>query len=144
MSNGAVCTVGFGAITAIISWVCSLPRTFDTLSKIATLSAFTTFISVVLASIFAGIEDHPKGYNTGGKKGLLVGEPLVLAIPQKGTTFIHGMLAFLNICYTFIGQITLPSFIAEMKNPRDFPKALWAVTIAEILVFSITGGLFSP
>jgi len=51
------------------------------------------------------------------------------------------MSAFLNISYTFIGQITLPSFIAEMKDPRDFPKALWAVTIAEILVFSICGAV---
>jgi hypothetical protein len=24
--------------------------------------------------------------------------------------------------YTFVGQITLPSFIAEMKEPKDFPK----------------------
>jgi hypothetical protein len=47
----------------------------------------------------------------------------------------------MNISYTFIGQITLPSFIAEMKNPRDFPKALWAVTIAEIIVFSLVGSI---
>ena len=47
----------------------------------------------------------------------------------------------MNISYTFIGQITLPSFIAEMKNPREFPKALWAVTIAEIIVFSLAGAI---
>jgi len=51
------------------------------------------------------------------------------------------MNAFLNISYTFIGQITLPSFIAEMRNPRDFPKALWAVTIAEIIVFGCVGAV---
>jgi len=28
-----------------------------------------------------------------------------------------------------------------MENPRDFPKALWAVTICEIIVFSIVGGV---
>ena len=28
-----------------------------------------------------------------------------------------------------------------MKNPKDFPKALWAVTIAEIIVFSLVGSL---
>jgi Transmembrane amino acid transporter protein len=65
----------------------------------------------------------------------------VTAIPIKGTTFVAGMNAFLNISYTFIGQITLPSFIAEMKDPRDFPKALWAVTIAEIILFSCVGGV---
>ena len=28
-----------------------------------------------------------------------------------------------------------------MKNPADFPKALWAVTIAEIIVFSLAGAI---
>ena len=51
------------------------------------------------------------------------------------------MNAFLNISYTFIGQITIPSFIAEMKEPKDFPKALWAVTICEIIVFSLTASI---
>ena len=143
MSGGAVCTVGFSAIWAVLSWVCSLPRTFDTLSKLATLSAFFTFLSVLLAAIFAGIEAHPEGYNTpdGGKTGMFIGNPIVLVIPAAGTSFVSGMNAFLNISYTFIGQITIPSFIAEMKNPKDFPKALWAVTICEIIVFSLVGAI---
>ena len=28
-----------------------------------------------------------------------------------------------------------------MKNPADFPKALWVVTIAEIIVFSLVGAI---
>lgn len=135
MSGGAVCTVAFSAIVAIISFFFSLPRTFSTLSKVATLSAFFTFISVILACVFAGIEDHPAGYSPA------TGNPIVLAIPAKGTTFVQGMNAFLNISYTFIGQITLPSFIAEMKEPRDFWKAVTAVTIAEIIVFSLVGAV---
>ena len=126
---------------AIVSFVASLPRTFDTLAKIATFSAFFTFISVLLAAIFSGIEAHPAKYNTGGPKGLFVGEPTVLVVPAAGTTFVSGMNAFLNISYTFIGQITIPSFIAEMKNPKDFPKALWAVTICEIIVFGLVGSV---
>jgi Transmembrane amino acid transporter protein len=144
MSGHAVCSVGFAAIGALISFVCSLPRTFDTLSKLATLSAFFTFISVILAAVFAGIEDHPARYNADpnhiNENGVRMGgNPLVLLVPAAGTTFVSGMNAFLNISYTFIGQITLPSFIAEMKNPYDFRKALWLVTIAEIIVFSLVG-----
>lgn len=134
MSNGGACTIAFGVIWAILCWVSSLPRTFDTLSKLGAASALFTFISVLLASIFAGIEDHPAGYPK-------LGEPTVLVIPKAGTTFVMGMNAFLNISYTFIGQITLPSFIAEMKEPKDFPKALWVVTILEIIVFSICGAV---
>ncbi|KAL4893993.1 transmembrane amino acid transporter protein-domain-containing protein [Aspergillus ambiguus] len=129
------CTIVFAVVTAIISFVFSLPRTFSALSKVASFSAFTTFISVLLAMIFAGIEDHPAGYTPAQ------GNPIVNAIPAKGTTFVSGMSAFLNISYTFIGQITLPSFIAEMKEPRDFWKSVTAVTIAEIIVFSLAGAI---
>lgn len=146
MTNHSTCTVLFVAVTAVISFVCSIPRTFNTLSKLATLSAFFTFISVLLSMIFAGLEAHPAKYNPdpnhkGPDGKLMGGEPIVTAFPLPGTTFVAGMSAFLNISYTFIGQITLPSFIAEMRNPKDFSKALWVVTIAEIIVFSIVGAI---
>jgi hypothetical protein len=148
MTGHSVCTVGFAAIGAVISFVCSMPRTFNTLAHLATVSAIFTFISVILAAAFAAAEGKhgTAGYNpdpnhitaSGVKLG---GEPIVLVIPAAGTTFVAGMNAFLNIAYTFIGQITLPSFIAEMKNPYDFRKAIWLVTICEIIVFSLVGGI---
>ncbi|KAI0199656.1 N amino acid transport system protein [Astrocystis sublimbata] len=139
-------TVSIGFIVAIISWLASLPRTFNVLSHLGTASAFFTFISVLLAVIFAAIESHPAKYSavpvtdpaTG--KALPSGAPIVTLIPLASTTFVNGLNAFLNISYTLIGQITLPSFIAEMKEPRDFPKALWVCTILEIIVFTIVGG----
>ncbi|KAJ0335859.1 hypothetical protein COL922a_008689 [Colletotrichum nupharicola] len=147
-TDPVVCrTVVFSIVVTIICWISSLPRTFEALSKAGTASAAFTFISVLLATIFAGIQAHPAGYDPRtsyvDKNGVTQtgGNPIVTAIPVAGTTFVSGMNAFLNISYTFIGQITLPSFIAEMKDPRDFPKALWAVTIGEIIVFSIVGAV---
>ncbi|KAK6950187.1 hypothetical protein Daesc_008513 [Daldinia eschscholtzii] len=140
-------TVSFGAIVAVICWLSSLPRTFSMLSKLGTASAAFTFVSVILATIFAGIQDHPAGFNaepaTNPATGatLPFGNPIVTAVPILGTTFVSGLGAFLNISYTFIGQITLPSFIAEMREPKDFPKALWACTILEIIVFSVVGAV---
>ncbi|KAK6595357.1 neutral amino acid [Botrytis cinerea] len=146
ITNHSQCTVIFAVVAAVICWVCSVPRTFSALSWLATLSAIFTFISVMLATIFAGIEPHPLGYNPDPNSiiaatGLHGGAPTVTAVMLKGTTFVNGFNAFLNISYTFIGQITIPSFMAEMKNPADFPKALWAVTIAEIIVFSLVGSI---
>lgn len=105
-------TVEFSIAITIICWLASLPRTFSMMAKLGTASAFFTFISVLLATIFAGIQDKPAGFT------LEKGEPIVSMIPVRSTTFVQGMAAFLNISYTFIGQITLPSFIAEMKDPR--------------------------
>jgi len=47
----------------------------------------------------------------------------------------------LNSLLTTSGQIVLPSFIAEMRNPREFPKVLLAVTISEMFVFTICGAV---
>ena len=134
ITGHGTCTIVFSAVTAVISFGASLPRTFSTLAKLATFSALFTFVSVILAAIFSGLEQKPAGYPS-------LGEPIVRAIPDASLTFVSGMNAFMNISYTFIGQITLPSFIAEMKNPKDFPKALWTVTICEIIVFSLVGGV---
>ncbi|UNI20951.1 hypothetical protein JDV02_006992 [Purpureocillium takamizusanense] len=133
---GGCRTVEFSVAITVICWLASLPRTFSMMSKLGTASALFTFISVLLATIFAGIQGTPAGYAP-----LTKGEPIVTAIPVHSTTFVQGMAAFLNISYTFIGQITLPSFIAEMRDPREFPKSLWACTIAEILVFCVVGGV---
>ncbi|EQL03476.1 hypothetical protein G6O67_006527 [Ophiocordyceps sinensis] len=134
--NVAGCrTVQFSIIVTVICWLASLPRTFSMMSKLGTASALFTFISVILATVFAGIQARPAGFDP------LKGAPIVTALPVRSTTFVQGMAAFLNISYTFIGQITLPSFIAEMRDPREFPKSLWACTIAEIITFSVVGAV---
>lgn len=147
-SDSLACrTVSFSIVVTAICWLCSLPRTFSMLSKLGTASAFFTFVSVLLATIFAAIQSEPAGYDprpvytTSSGATAYGGNPTVTAFPVAGTTFVAGLNAFLNISYTFIGQITLPSFIAEMRDPKDFPKALWACTIAEIFVFSIVGAI---
>ncbi|KAG5995944.1 hypothetical protein E4U43_002944 [Claviceps pusilla] len=132
---GGCRTVEFSVVVAVVCWLASLPRTFSMMSKLGTASAFFTLISVVLATAFSGIQGKPAGYSPE------LGEPVVTATPLLSTTFVQGMAAFLNISYTFIGQITLPSFIAEMRDPREFPKSLWACTIAEIIVFSVVGAV---
>jgi amino acid transporter len=134
LTNSATCTVAFSAVSAVICFIFSLPRPLHQLSGLSIFSAVTMFIAVMLLIIFSGVQDHPFSYIPGQ-------EPIVTGKPLQGTTFVAGMSAFLNILYTFVGQITLPSFIAEMKNPKDFPKALWAITIAEVIVFTLCGAL---
>lgn len=85
--------------------------------------------------IFSKVESHPYGWSE------KLGNPTFHLIPAPGTTFVAGLSAFLNISFTFIGQITLPSLIAEMEEPRDFWKSVTVVTIAEIILFSVIGSL---
>ncbi|POR32408.1 N amino acid transport system protein [Tolypocladium paradoxum] len=132
---GGCRTVEFSVAVTVVCWLASLPRTFSMMSKLGTASALFTFVAVILATVFAGIQGRPAGYDPAK------GEPRVTALPVHSTTFVQAMAAFLNISYTFIGQITLPSFIAEMRDPREFPKSLWACTVAEVITFSIVGAV---
>lgn len=133
VTNHSVCTVGFSGITAIISLVFSMPRKFISMSFLGYFATITMFVSVLLAMIFAGVQSHPFGYD---------GTAIVYrAFPVKGTTYVNGMGAFLNIVYTFVGQVTYPQFIAEMKNPKDFKKVLWVVCISQIVLYGLVGSI---
>lgn len=46
-----------------------------------------------------------------------------------------------SITFLWIGQILYPSFIAEMKEPKDFPKALAALSIMELVLFTIVAAV---
>ncbi|CUM53572.1 unnamed protein product [Debaryomyces tyrocola] len=133
--NTTICSIVFAVVSMIICFLISLPRTFSSLSSVAYFSAITMFIAVILSMIFAGIQDHPSGYDE-------LQEPVSWRLfPAKGTTYVLGMSAFLNIVYTFVGQITYPSFISQMKRPKDFKKALYMVTLCELITFSLCGAV---
>lgn len=83
LSNSAACTIIFSAVTVFICFFVSLPRTLAQLSHLGTFSAITMGIAVLLALIFAGIQDHPFGYIAGE-------EPIVTAWPLPGTTYVSG------------------------------------------------------
>jgi len=102
LSGSARCTIIFSMVSAIACFIVSLPRTLSQLSGLGTFAAVTMGISVLLAIIFSGIQDFPEGYSPelGGPTMDIVG---------SGRGYVMGMSAFLNISYTFIGQITIPS-----------------------------------
>lgn len=110
---GGCPTVQFSLVITIAGCLISLPRTFSVLSKLGTVSAICTFLSLFLATIFSGIQGKPAGYDP-----LVGGEPIVTAWPLRGTTFVQAVSACLAMSFTFFGQVTLPSFIAEMRDPR--------------------------
>ncbi|KAI5959616.1 uncharacterized protein KGF55_005260 [Candida pseudojiufengensis] len=132
--NTTICSVVFGVITAIICFLLSLPRTFSHMSGVGYFSAITMFIAVILAMVFAGIQSHPFKYDPSTPVHWT-------AWPASDAKYVDIMSAVLNIVYTFVGQITYPSFISQMKKPREFRKALIVVTICELITFALAGSI---
>lgn len=133
LSNHGTCSLVFSLVIMILSILLTLPRKLEQLTSLGIISAVSMFISIMLVMIFTGIQGpHPAVDN--------FKEPVyITAFAPKGTGFVNGFSAFLNIVFTWVGQIMYPTFIAEMKDPREFPKALYAVTVAEFVLFSVTG-----
>ena len=46
-----------------------------------------------------------------------------------------------SIAFLWFGQALYPTFIAEMRRPQDFPKALAALTILQLVLFTITAAV---
>lgn len=135
LSDHSQCTVVFQVITALMSFVFSIPRTLNHVSLMGIVSAIAMAIAMLLTLIYSGIQDHPVyGYN-----GVYpaAGATIVTTAGPMVHKFIPAFNATLNITFLFIGQILYPSFIAEMKNPQDFPKALAVLTVAEVVIFTV-------
>ena len=123
VSNGAACTVVFSVVAAILCWVVSLPRTLSQMSWIGTFSAATMGIAVLLAIVFAGVQGRPNGFDLE-----TLGEPIVHLFAPPGTGYIAGMSAFLNILYTFVGQITLPS-VSALPFSSGEPDLIYPIIV---------------
>ncbi|PWN86587.1 hypothetical protein FA10DRAFT_256956 [Acaromyces ingoldii] len=133
LSNHGTCTLVFSIVIMIACFLLTLPRKMENVAIMGIVSAISMGIALLTLLIFTGIQ---------GKNPVIEGfdEPVrITAWAPEGTTFVDGFNAFLNIVFTWVGQICYPTFIAEMKEPADFPKALYAVTVMEFTLFTLVG-----
>ncbi|KDN52260.1 hypothetical protein K437DRAFT_221056 [Tilletiaria anomala UBC 951] len=129
------CSVALSVIVMVLCAVATLPRQLNQVAVMGIASAASMAISILLVLIFTGIQGrHPAGVDASSSA------PVLLTVwAPEGITFVEGFNAALSITFLWIGQITYPTFIAEMRDPREFPKALYALTAVEFLLFSLVG-----
>ena len=78
----------------------SMPRTFNHISFLGTISAVCMGISILLCLIYAGTEGHPGGNGSGLPEGTYpaLGEVKTFGgFPKKDLGFVEGFNAVLNI-----------------------------------------------
>lgn len=135
VTDHSLCSVQFGIVVTVIAIVLSLPRTLNHISLISLGSAICMGLAILLFMIFAGKEAHPAAGPDGEYSNR---QPVkTYAFPQEGTTWIDCLNAVLNVAFLWFAQILFPTFIAEMRQPRDFPKALAAFSIGSFILFLV-------
>ncbi|EIN09912.1 hypothetical protein PUNSTDRAFT_86425 [Punctularia strigosozonata HHB-11173 SS5] len=123
ITSGASCSVLWAAVMAIICFALTIPRTLNGISYLSVVS----FISIMAAILITMI-----GVGVVGKTGGVVSH-------VSGLKFAPAFLAVTDIIFAYAGHVAFFTFISEMKRPQDFPKALFALQIADTTLYLIVG-----
>ncbi|KAL4914755.1 transmembrane amino acid transporter protein-domain-containing protein [Aspergillus aurantiobrunneus] len=122
LTEHGTCSLVFGVVGLIVSLVLSLPRTMKNMSWLSLASFISIFCAVLIAMVAIGIE-HPGG-------------------PVKATTetsLVTGFTSALNIILSYASHNAFFNVIAELKEPRDFPKALTLLQSIDISLYLVAG-----
>ncbi|KAI0780491.1 transmembrane amino acid transporter protein-domain-containing protein [Trametes elegans] len=122
ITAGASCSVLWGAVSAIICLVLTIPRTLNGISYLSVVS----FISIISAVLITMI-----GVGVAGHKGSITA--------TADLSFYSAFLAVTDIIFAYAGHVGFFTFIAEMKEPKDFDKALYMLQIADTTLYLIVG-----
>ncbi|KAB8070416.1 transmembrane amino acid transporter protein-domain-containing protein [Aspergillus leporis] len=122
ISRHATCSIVFSIVGLVVSFICSLPRTLENISFLS----FFSFLSIV-AAVFITLVD------------VVITKPGTGLEVTTETSFYRGFSAVSNIIFSFSGHIGFFGFMAELKDPRDFPKALYMVQGTEVVIYIVAG-----
>ncbi|KAJ6103371.1 hypothetical protein N7486_005798 [Penicillium sp. IBT 16267x] len=136
ITDHGTCTIVFGIVGMIISFVCSLPRTLEKMSWLSLVSFISILSAVLITMIALGIE-----------------KPDAHVVAIANTNLYHGFTAVTNIVFAFCSHGAFFGLMAELRNPRDFTKSLCLLQgidvtlylIAAVIIYRYAGdGVTSP
>ncbi|KAJ5595402.1 uncharacterized protein N7459_001610 [Penicillium hispanicum] len=121
ITEHGTCTMVFTTVGFVICMVCSLPRTMKNMTYISCCSFVSILTAVLITMIGVGIQDH--GYTT--------------IKATVDTDLYRAFTAVTNIVFAYCAHVAFFGLLAEMKNPRDFPKALYMLQTFEIIFYTV-------
>ena len=96
---------------------------------------FIVALVVAFISIFAAV------MVTMISVGISRPDPTVYA--TRTVSFVSAFGSVMNIIFAFGGHVAFFSFISELKDPRDFPKALYTLQIVNTSLYVIAAALLT-
>ena len=122
ITSHATCTIVWSVVGLVVFWILTLPRTLKNVSYLSII-AFISIVAAVFTTIIGvGIEKP---------------DPTVHATTTVAFASAFGSVT--NIIFAFGGHVAFFTFISELKDPREFPKALWALQICNTILYVVVG-----
>jgi amino acid permease len=128
VTDHGACTIVWMVVGTLLSLVFTLPRTLKNLSYYSIASFISIIGAVMITMIGVSIT----------KPGMVDGVLVVRYWPRSDLGFYDGFNAVSNMVFAYAGHVAFFTFISELKNPRDFPKALAFLQCSDISMYIIT------
>lgn len=133
LSDNGACTVVFTVVSAIILFLVAIPPSF---SEMAVLG-YIDFASIVAAIFITIIATGVRGSESAGGLASVAWS----AWPKEGLTLAEAFIAITNIVFAYSYALAQFSFMDEMHTPSDYPQAIVALGVFEIVLYTLTGAL---
>ncbi|KAF2740722.1 putative amino acid transporter [Polyplosphaeria fusca] len=126
LTDHSTCTTMFMIVGMFLCLILGLPRTMKGISLLSISACLSVVIAVMTALIAIAIAKPDMGN--------------VVAITPN-VPLLKGLNPVMNIVLAYSGHPGFIVFLAEMKAPRDYPKALAMMSILAITFYAIVGAV---
>ncbi|KAK4549204.1 hypothetical protein LTR36_007662 [Oleoguttula mirabilis] len=120
ITGHATCTIVWAIVALVVFFICTLPRTLKRVSYLSIASFISIFSAVMITMVGVGIEQP---------------DPVVHATVKTG--FATAFASVTNIVFAYAGHVAFFTFISELKDPRDFPKALYVLQVCDTTMYIV-------
>ncbi|PYH85839.1 hypothetical protein BO82DRAFT_398159 [Aspergillus uvarum CBS 121591] len=137
ITDHGTCSMVFSVVAFVICLVLSLPRTIKNLTYISCASFLSIFTAVMITMIGVGVQ-YKGGQNIS---------------VTTDTNLYHAFNGVTQIVFAYCAHVAFFGLIAEMEEPKDFPKALCLlqgfeialyITAAIVIYYYVGNGVDSP
>lgn len=133
ITHAKICAVIWGVVSMILLFLCAIPPSFAEMAILGYIDFVSIMAAILITLIATGIAAHKQ---PGGMSAVDWS-----AWPKKDVSFASAIVAVTNIVFAYSFAICQFSFMEEMHTPTDFPKAVWVLGIAEIIIYTCTGAI---
>ncbi|KZN86454.1 N amino acid transport system protein [Penicillium chrysogenum] len=121
VTEHGTCTMVFTTVGFVICFVCSLPRTMKNMTYISCMSFASIVTAVIITMVAVGVQ------NQGGQN----------LRATVNTDLVQAFGAVTNIVFAYCAHVAFFGLLAEMEEPKDFPKALVMLQTFEVIFYTV-------
>ncbi|KAI5272049.1 hypothetical protein E4T47_04628 [Aureobasidium subglaciale] len=121
LTNHGTCSIVFGIVGLVLFFLLTIPRTMKNVSFLAIASFISILAAVMITMIALGVNP-------------LEGRTIVNAAHPNFPTAFNSVS---NIVFAYGGHAAWLSFISELRDPKDYPKALMTLQAVDTSLYLV-------